>query len=506
MKKLFTKILMLATMILILGSCSTDFTDLRSENSLCTECLPPGASPYEGIQNGLYTKGWFDYNFKGMITQGDTYAGNVWANDGEFRPFAEGSILNDNGVLNGNWTGLFSVVNQSNSLIQDLIKDKENIPEDAYNQGIAVSKFMRATAYFYLVRIWGPVPIYDENATGINAYRNLEADVYKFIELDLEDAIEKLTTEPKKGRIGKYSAMGMLAKVKLNLKKYDEAAQLCREVINSGKYDLLEDYGKLFNDPNYNNNIESLFSLQWTVNCNEWGTQNTEQAYIVPSGSGITGGGDGWGSYMPTIDLPGLYESGDKRRKPSIMLDGDVYPELLSKKGGYTFDKLPSQTALNFRKYIVGSPDEGYNVCFMRTDQNTNMLRYADVLLMMAEAKLGTNVSTSDGEALSAFNKVRSRAGLGAVNTITQTSLFKERRIEFLLEGQYYFDLQRRNRPDALAEIAAQQRGFYGDAARTQLIPIKVVPTNAFFSLPLPAGAISINVNLTAAPVPFNFN
>lgn len=505
MKKQLEKALMLITMILLVGSCSADFTDLRSENSLCTECLPPGASPYEGIQNGMYTKGWFDYNFKGMITQGDTYAGNVWANDGEFRPFAEASVLNDNGVLNANWTALFSVVNQANSLIQDLNNDRENVTEDAYNQGVAVSKFMRATAYFYLARIWGPVPIYDENSTGINAFRNLESDVYKFVELDFEEAAEKLTAEPKTGRVGKYAAMGMLAKVKLNLKKYDEAANLCREVINSGKFDLLEEYGNLFSNPNFNNSIESLFSLQWTVNCNEWGTQNTEQAYIVPSGSGITGGGDGWGSYMPTIDLPGLYESGDKRRKPSIMLDGDVYPELLSKKGGYTYDKLPSQTALNFRKYIVGSAEDGYNVCFMRTEQNTNMLRYADVLLMLAEAKLGENVSTTDSEALLAFNRVRSRAGLGSVDEITQTSLFKERRIEFLLEGQYYFDLQRRNRADALAEIAAQERGFYGDNDRTELVSIKVTPTDDYFSLPLPSGAISINVNLTAEPVPFNF-
>lgn len=505
MRTQFKKVLMFLIMIFSLLSCSGDFTDLESQNTLCLECLPPGATPYEGLQNGMYTKGWFEFNFKGLINQGDTYAGNVWANDGEFRPFAEASVLNDNAVLTNNWTGLFSVVNQANSLIQDLNADKANITEEIYNQGIGVSKFMRASAYFYIVRIWGAVPIFDERSTGVNAFRNLESDVYKFIELDLEDAAKRLTDNPKKGRVSKYSAMGMLAKVKLNLKKYDEAATLCRSVISSGKYDLLDDYGKLFNDPNFNNNIESLFSLQWTVNCNEWGTQNTEQAFLVPAGSGITGGGDGWGSYMPTTDLPGLYEQGDKRRKPSIMIEGDVYPELLKKNGGYTYDKLPSQTGLNFRKYIVGSLDEGYNVCFMRTEQCTNILRYADVLLMLAEAKLGTNVSTSDAEALGAFNKVRARAGLSPVSTITQTSLFKERRIEFLAEGQYYFDLQRRNRPDAIAEIKAQERGFYTDDKRTVLKSIKVVPTEAYFTLPLPANAKSNNPNLDSPPIPFKF-
>ena len=505
MKKYFKIVLMAATIVMLLDSCANDFTELRSENSLCITCLPPGASPYEGVQNGMYTKGWFDYNFKGMITQGDTYAGNVWANDGEFRPFAEGSVLSDNAVLNSNWTALFSVVNQANSLIQDLNKDKANVTEDAYNQGIGVAKFMRGTAYFYLVRIWGAVPLYNENTTGVNAKRNLEADVYKFIENDLNDAAVKLTDSPKTGRISKYTAMGMLAKVSLNLKKYDIAAKLCNDVIASGKYSLIENYGNLFNNPNFNNNSESLFSLQWTVNCNEWGTQNTEQAYIAPSGSGITGGGDGWGSYMPTTQLPGLYEASDNRRKFSVMVDGDKYPELLKSEGGYTFNKLPSQTALNFRKYVVGSALDGYNVCFMRTEQCTNMLRYADILLMLAEAKLGTNASTTDASALTAFNLVRKRAGLSSVTSITQSSLFKERRIEFLLEGQYFFDLQRRNRADAIAEINAQERGFYSNPERTTLVSVKVVANDAFFKMTLPSSAISNNVNLTAAPVPFNF-
>lgn len=505
MKKYIKIVLMLTAVVMLLNSCSSDFTELRSENSLCIECLPPGASPYEGVQNGMYTKGWFDYNTKGMITQGDTYAGNVWANDGEFRPFAEGSVLNDNTVLNNNWTALFSVVNQANSLIKDLNKDKANVTEDAYNQGVGVAKFMRGTAYFYLVRIWGAVPLYNENTTGVNANRNLETDVYKFIENDLSDAAAKLTDSPKLGRVGKYSAMGMLAKVKLNLKKYSEAATLCNDVIASGKYSLIDNYGNLFNNPKFNNNSESLFSLQWTVNCTSWGTQNTEQAFIAASGSGITGGGDGWGSYMPTVQLPGLYDANDNRRKFSVMVDGDKYPELLSTTGGYTFNKLPSQTALNFRKYVVGSALDGQNVCFMQTEQCTNMLRYADVLLMLAEAKLGTNASTTDGEALNAFNLVRKRAGLTSVTSITQSSLFKERRLEFLLEGQYFFDLQRRNRADAIAEINAQERGFYSDNARTTLQSVKVVATEAYFKMVLPSTAITNNINLTAAPVPFKF-
>ncbi len=505
MEKFLKKIVCSTLLLTMITSCSTDFLDIPIQNSLGE--LPDGVTPYEGIQNALYTTGWFDFNTKGLITQGDIYAGNAFAFDGEFRQFAEGVVVDANPILNSNFDGFFKVINQANSLIGQVNEEKASIPEAVYNEAVGVGKFMRATAYFYGVRTFGTLPILNEKSKfGDKLTRNLESDVYKFIVMDLEDAITKLSENPKKGKIGKYAAMGMLAKVKLNEKKYAEAAELCKMVINSGKFELVENFGSMFNDPKSNNHKESLFSFQWTVDCSIWGTQNTEQAFIVPGGSGITGGGDGWGTYMPSTDLPKLFEVGDKRRLPSLMIDGDKYPELLSKSGGYTYSKLASSTGLNFRKYIVGSPDEGYNVCFMRTEQNTNVLRYADVLLMMAEAKLAGGNSTSDAEALSAFNKVRTRAGVPTVSEITQKSLFKERRVEFLLEGQYYFDLQRRNRADAFAEIAAQERGFFSNPERTNLVSIKITPKENFFVMPLPSNALSNNPTLANPPVPYNFN
>jgi starch-binding outer membrane protein, SusD/RagB family len=505
MKTFFKKVTCLTVLLGLTVSCSDDFLDLSSQNALSPDSAAPSSIPTEAIQNSMYTAGWFEFNFKGLISLGDIYAGNAFAFDGEFRQFAEGAVNPDNPILNSSFDGLYKVVNQANSFIDLLNKGKGSIPQANYNEGIGVAKFMRATSLFYLVRMFGDVPLINENDKfgGRDIKRNLESDVYKFIVLDYEDAVSKLTDNPKKGRISKYSAMGMLAKVKLHQKKYTEAADLCQKVINSGNYRLVDNFGSMFSDPKSNNNPESLFSLQWAVDCSVWGTQNTEQAFIVPGGSGITGGGDGWGTYMPTTDLPKLFEAGDKRRKSSIMLDGDKYTDLLTSQGGYTYSKSASSTATNFRKYIVGSPAEGYNVCFMRTEQCTNMLRYADILLMYAEAKLAGGSSTSDAMALDAFNKVRARAGLSAVTQITQQSLFKERRVEFILEGQYYHDLARRNREDALKEIADQERGFYEDDDRTKLQSIKVKPTSAFFKLPIPSNAITNNPKLADEPVPY---
>jgi starch-binding outer membrane protein, SusD/RagB family len=507
MKNLIKKLPIFFIVITILLSCSDDFLNAKSENALSD--LPPGATPYEGIQNSLYTKPWFEFNFKGLITQGDIYAGNVWAFDGEFRNFAEADVPSNNPILFNNYNSFYSVIGQSNSLIKDLNENKALIPESAYNEGIAVAKFMRANAYYYLVRIWGEVPIFDERTqSGIKGYKkNFVSDVYKFIELDLKDAIAKFPEISKKGRVNKFVAMGILAKVFLNNKRYSEASELCQNVINSGKYGLLENYGELFNSPQFNNNKESLFAFQWATNCNGWGTQNTEQAFIVPASSGLTGQGDGWGTYLPTPDVQKLFEPNDKRRKSSIMIDGDFYPDLLVSKGGFTYKKKLSPTAANYRKYITGSSvDEkpATSVCFMQTNQNTIVLRYADVLLMLAESKIGSGNSTTDSNALNAYNQVRERAGLPSVNSISKEELFKERRREFLLEGQYYFDLERRG-DESFNEISNQERGYYSDEDRTNLVSKKVVPTLDFFKLKYPDQAVSNNPGLKEDAVKFNF-
>ena len=249
-----------------------------------------------------------------------------------------------------------------------------------------------------------------------------------------------------------------------------------------------------------------MFALQWKATATGWGTQNTNQAYIAPAGTGITGGGDGWGVYLPSISLQDDFDPKDIRKKQTIMTDGDVYPELLKKEGGFTYKKIYSATASNFRKYIVGSAAERNDVFFMRTSQNTNILRYSDVLLMHAEAVMAGANSTSDGSALNAYNEVRTRAGLPTKTVLTRDELFDERRVEFALEGQYFFDLKRRGLAEATAIISQQEVGFYSDDARTELISRKITPSSTYFELPLPQSAIDTNPSLLEPPVPFNFN
>ncbi|MFB3388604.1 RagB/SusD family nutrient uptake outer membrane protein [Flavobacterium sp. LAR06] len=507
MKKLFKLFLMgMLIPLLSLFSCSDDFLDAPSENQLTPADLPEGITAFDGIAESLYFKPWFTFNDKFLIAVGDMYAGNAFSFDGAYAQFKDAQVTSQNPILAEGYVSLFSVVDQSNNLMKLVEDRKSELPEASYKNAIAISRFMRANAYFYLVRTFGAVPIISKAGSAKQPKRNLISDIYKFIKQDLEYAVQNLPEKSaKKGYVTKFVAMGILAKVHLTLNEYTDSAALTQQIIGN-QYTLIQDYGNLFSSPENNNSAESMFALQWKAIATEWGTQNTNQAYIVPGDTGITGGGDGWGVYLPSISLQDDFEPNDTRKKNTIMTDGDFYPELLKTQGGFRYKKIYSSTAANFRKYIVGSAAERNDVFFMRTSQNTIILRYSDVLLMHAEAIMGRAGSTTSEAALSAFNEVRLRAGLPAKTILTRDDLFNERRVEFALEGQYFFDLKRRGLAEATAIISQQEVGFYSDPARTELVSRKITPGNNYFELPLPQSAIDTNPSLLEPPVPFNFN
>ena len=507
MKKRF-KLFMMGMLIPLLSllSCSDEFLNAPSENQLTPADLPEGVTAFDGIAESLYFKPWFTFNDKFLIAVGDMYAGNAFTFDGAYAQFKDAQVTSQNPILTEGYVSLFSVIDQSNNLMSLVEDRKSELPDASYKNAIAISRFMRANAYFYLVRTFGAVPIISKAGSVAQPKRNLVSDVYKFIKQDLEYAVENLPERSaKKGYITKYAAMGILAKVHLTLNEYAQCASLTQKIIGN-QYTLIQEYGNLFSSPENNNSAESMFALQWKAIATEWGTQNTNQAYIVPGGTGITGGGDGWGVYLPSISLQNGFEPKDTRKKSTIMTDGDFYPELLKNQGGFLYKKIYSSTAANFRKYIVGSAAERNDVFFMRTSQNTIILRYSDILLMNSEAILAGASSTTSTAALSSFNEVRARAGLPAKTVLTRDELFNERRVEFALEGQYFFDLKRRGLTEATAVISQQEVGFYSDDARTELISRKITPGSNYFELPIPQSAIDTNPSLLEAPVPFNFN
>jgi len=184
--------------------------------------------------------------------------------------------------------------------------------------------------------------------------------------------------------------------------------------------------------------------------CGPIGTGNANQGFFAPWGQNITKNSDGWGSQIPTgplIDNPGttardMYSDEDLRKYHTIMSPLDFYPMLNPEEGGYTYPAQgASRSGINIKKYVIGG---GPDVCFLTTPQNMHVIRYADVLLMLAEASCKRNGGiTVTPDVIDAYNQVVTRAGLPAVGSVTIEDVYEQRRLEFAFENHRWFDLLR---------------------------------------------------------------
>ena len=251
----------------------------------------------------------------------------------------------------------------------------------------------------------------------------------------------------------------------------------------------------------------------------------------------ITGFTDGWAELGISFDLQKAFiaDNDSIRRYGTYMLGGDFYPEITASSGGltvpYTISAQESHAA--YKKYITGTPsDNGGFGAMQSAANNTYLLRYADMYLIAAEAILGKSAGIqpgsgipltqpcTDGTALKYLNTIRERAGLSdlSVSNFTYQQIWNERRLEFALEGEFWYDLQRldgfnaAHHPVAISIIDNQQRGnaSAGTAANNYqdytITDFYVTATDANFLLPIPATEINEDPMLAGQPVPYNFD
>ncbi len=413
---------------------------------------------------------------------------------------------------------MYNIIAASNTVINAITtQSADSIPAVNKNAAIAEARFIRATAYFYLVQLWGDVPIIEDNTKLITQpllYRNITTDVYKFIINDLAFAVQNLPPSDVPGRLTTWSAQGMLAKVYLtraglgqsltrNQSDLDSAKYYAGNVCNNSGLTLFPSYYNLFRTQ-YNDNPEDLFALQWAPGVG-YGFGNGLQAQFGPSSVVVPGGGFG-GAIGPTYDLYALYTPDDSiRRKATFMLNGDYYPELNAAGGGFT-----ETNNANIKKHIVGTPADNNSptMDLWTSIEHNAVLRLGDVYLIYVEAIMGNNSSTNDAQALLYFNKIRTRAGISTVNGIADSTLAKERRIELAFEGQYWFDLVRLsyyNPAAAVNELNNQQRVqfTYANKVATPFIQNLIITpaTAATFTMPIPTTEITADPLLLKPPV-----
>jgi hypothetical protein len=382
------------------------------------------------------------------------------------------------------------------------------------------------------------VPIVYDNVKqlGTPPYRNTIEDVWKFIIMDLRQAVDMLPAVAQlQGRLTKWAAEGLLAKAYLyraglgasgptgrRQSDLDSAKYYAGDVCNNSGLSLYPTYSGLFRSAtnnSSNSNPEGLFSIQWMPFSEPWGVNNSFQAYMAFE-SAIPNTGDGWGAAQGvSADVVKYFIANpfdSIRRKEICMFNGDRYPELKQASGGldYTVNNIS-----NIKKYVIGSPsDNGNKGGFMCAYINTYMLRLAEVNLIYAEAILGNNATTSDPEALKFFNRVRTRAGMPTKTSLNFTDIFQEKRVETIMEGGAWYEIVRWhyfNAAAAEAYTAAQDKGNYtinyvAGSSNPRQYTVSYTPesypvtTNTLY-LPYPEQELINAPSLSGPPVAFDF-
>jgi hypothetical protein len=520
-------------------SCKKDFFNRPPQASVTVGNYYQTTAQVQASTNGLYGSLWFGWNNKVGWAITELSSGNGFTYSSDVNAFINWSAPNGNPEILAAWDSPFTVVAQCNGLIVNMPSTISGVPQDIVNNALGEAHLMRAVAYFYLVRVFGNVPIVENPLNDIKNFNSVPtnpiSDVYTLIVRDLKFAeanCSKGTAGTGHGDSG--SASAMLAKVYLYMQDYVNAQKEAEIVINSGEFSLLPTYENLF-QTSFNNNKESILAMQWIYNGPNGGYDygNSIQASWAYN-STITGTGDGYAVFGPTIDLQNAFkaEGGDTiRRHSTIMVPGSYYSDLLAASGGYRFPKNGSAQNTNAaaKKYVVGTPaDNGGKSASQASGNNTYIQRYADVLLIEAEAILGQSAgvavgtgipltaSTTNATALAAVNAVRQRVGVPALTSLTYQQLLLERRLEFALEQDYWFDLCRldgykpagaakfpTDHPTAISIISQQERGTYSTTADNNpvIYSTKLTPINDNFYFPVPVSESAIDPNLIKAPV-----
>ncbi|MEO0898584.1 MAG: RagB/SusD family nutrient uptake outer membrane protein [Bacteroidota bacterium] len=430
-------------------------------------------------------KGW-------MITEIPSDNSQAGGTDPDFTPIDNFSVSADNGPVFNFWAFHYRCVVLANVVVGKV--NGMDIDPSVINRIEAEARYLRAFAYFDLVRVYGGVPLVlsaPEFGDDMMLPRASVEDIYAQIEEDLLFAKENLPASwsgTDIGRATKGAAASLLARVYLTRRDFLQVKNLTQEVMDMGIYRLMPNYSDNFELATSDNNVESIFQIQLT-GCATFGTGNAKQAFFAPWGEGITKDRDGWGSQIPTgpqLSNPGTtlfeaFEEGDLRKDATIMTSSVYYPTINPEDGGYTYPAQgASATACNIKKYVVGS---GPNICFMSTPQNSHEIRYSDVLLMYAESILEIEGGvTRNTDALAAFNAVRARAGLDPVEEFDREMMLHERRVEFAFEGQRWFDLVRSGRAVEIMTLHGKN------------------PSKERLLFPIPSSELQINPNLVQNP------
>jgi hypothetical protein len=471
MKTLSYKIFALCLIILASG-CGDDFLDRKPLGKLTSANFFETENHAVLATNALYEqmRSWevhvFSYIGLTDIISDDSDKGSI-ANDAAFLGEVDDFTYNASNVAPLTvWQGYYRGIYRANNAI-------ENIPGIDMNVAlrdrlVGEGKVIRAYLYLNLVRWFGDIPLITsplEPSEYIQS-RKPVAEIYAQIEQDLKDGIAVLPEKSKYpsadlGRVTKGTARGLLARAYLSKGDFVNAEKYALEVINSGEYALYSNYAKIFQLVGEHSS-ESVFEIGSTT-----GGINSSQYNQV---QGVRGTPNlGWGFNRPSDKLVASYEPGDPRRDATILYPGEILPD-----GSAIVEDNPDivNERYNQKAWVPPAPS-GDN---FEGQGNIRIVRYADILLMAAEA---LNENGNPSQALVYLNMVRARARgnsttvLPDVTTTNKDALrqriWSERRSELAMEQIRWFDLLRQGRAEEV--MLAAGKSFVSPKHLLQPIP-----------------------------------
>ena len=391
------------------------------------------------------------------------------------------------------WERNYSGIARANTAIENI--PKVNMDENVRARLVAEAKFLRALYYFNLVRFYGDVPLILklENIDDAMAARSPTEQVYQQIIQDLQDAESALPVsypDSETGRATQGAAKILLGKVYLTMHDYQKAADKLAEVIENEAiygYGLHDYYGANWN-PETENGKEMVFTIEFMDPPGDGNSAMQLQGpkYSLPGGFGVLGLANSNEADIPTRDLYDRFEDDDERKAETFTTD---FVSLID-------GSIHTSTIPIFTKYW----EENENIA-VNSDANMHIIRYADALLMYAEAL--NEIGQSD-KAHMYLNQVRERA----FNTpdknyenLSQedfrTAVWLERRLELAMEGHRWFDLVRTGR---FIQRMKEHAAYEASVAESNKVEIAQNIQDYMILMPIPQREVDLNGDLSQNP------
>ncbi len=484
MRKLYTATIALLALTIV--SCSDSFLDIPVQGGATTASDPNlGQKLVTGVYNSLMQgDSWGNGDVHGFAFISVT---NIISDDAD-----KGSTPSDQAVPVGDldnfthtstnkfaetlWSGHYNSIGAANQAL--LALETATLADNVKKQLQGEVRFLRGYLYFNLVRMYGKVPLVvrvpkdaaDANSDPAFQTRAAIADVYAAIVDDLQFAADNLPlrSAAQVGHANKGAAQSMLAKVYMYQQNWQKVFDLTEEVIASGQYSLMTDYAQLWRQAS-DNSVESIFEVQ----TGKFNNANLKiDNYTVCQGPRVGGKGGwddlGWGFNNPSQSLINAYETGDVRKNATIIFIDNSGTH----KGTVLWDgfRVPSSDSVqnlyyNYKSYTSAAKEQYTNPKDKDRPKNIRIMRYADVLLMNAEA----GVHLGKGDPAGKINLLRDRAHLAHKGAVTIDDVWQERRVELAMEHDRFWDLVRQGRAAEVMQ-ASGKTGFV--KGKHELLPI----------------------------------